>query len=138
MSKKDRGRAIRQNPYLKVHTPIPSRGIDILAATRNGVTVRFNNVNGEPSAVAKALRDEVYNSMVNDPRVSQTLDPWRLTSKTPTYEYDNVWQDELYNTGYSLSEYNSMSEATRKAIFSKEQINMINHRHHLHITIFNY
>ncbi len=131
----------REKPYSKVHTPIPSRGIDIVAATRDGVTVYLNNSKvGQQSQAAMALRNEVYNSMVNDSRVSQALDPWYFRSKVVgnIYNEPNTWQNELDTAGYTLNEYIGMSDTQRKDLFTPMQIRMIEHRHHLHITIFNY
>ncbi|URA09903.1 hypothetical protein [Thermospira aquatica] len=125
------------------------RGIDIVAATRNGVTVRFNNSTvGQQSTAAMALRNEVYNSMVNDPRVSQALDPWWLKSKVPgkIYDYQNSWQNVndtyLIPQGVSLAEFEQMTwEQQLPLLGGDPEIarafkNMLLHRHHLHITLF--
>ncbi|URA10266.1 hypothetical protein [Thermospira aquatica] len=98
------------------------RGIDIVAVTRGNLTVRFNNSTvGPQSQAAMALRNEVYNSMVNDQRVSQALDPWWVKSKIPgnTYNQPNVWQQGYPNGNLSKKRYNFMYK----------------HRHHLHLTI---
>ncbi|URA09422.1 hypothetical protein [Thermospira aquatica] len=120
------------------------RGIDIVAVTRGNLTVRFNNVNGEPSAAARALRNEIYNAFINDPRVSQTLDPWWLKSKIPgkSYNYPNTWQDVnnmyLSPIGVSLIEYDKSSYPQQLQWVNNDGSlrNMLLYRHHLHITLF--
>jgi hypothetical protein len=91
-------------------------GIDITAATRDGVTVRFNNSTvGPQSKEAMRIRDGIYNAFVTDERVSQALDPWEFYGFKSKPRHNNTWKtmdtsDEYCNYYYE-------------------------HRHHLHITI---
>ncbi len=102
----------RQNPYSDVHTPIPGRGIDIVAATRDGVTVYFNNSTiGQQSQAAIALRDEIFNSFVNDSRVSQVLGPWKLYRYQGGPVGNNNWQNVVTQHGKTIAEINSMTWA---------------------------
>ncbi len=117
--------------------------IDITAATRNGVTVRLNNdTAGTQSEEAMRIRDDIYNAFVNDERVSQALDPWRLESRGETsYSLENKWQN-VYNTyllprGISLSEYNDATsqQQLRWVENDSQRKNMLLHRNHLHVSI---
>ncbi len=120
-------------------------GIDIVAVRRGEVMVYFNNSTaGQQSQAAMALRNEVYNSMVNDPRVSQALDPWWLRSKVTGNNYNepNTWQN-VYDTylvpqDISLSQYDDASRQQQLQWVGNVGLrrNMLLHRHHLHITIW--
>jgi len=118
-------------------------GIDITAATRNGVTVRFNNSTvGSQSEEAMRIRDDIYNAFVSDERVGQTRDPWRLESRGETsYSLENKWQN-VYNTyllprGISLFEYNDATsqQQLRWVENDSQRKNMLLHRNHLHVSI---
>jgi hypothetical protein len=118
-------------------------GIDITAATRDGVTVRFNNsAVGSQSEEVMRIRDDIYNAFVSDERVSQALDPWRLESRGETsYSLENKWQN-VYNTyllprGISLSEYNDATsqQQLRWVENDSQRKNMLLHRNHLHVSI---
>lgn len=89
-------------------------GMDITAATRNGVTVRFNNsTGGSQSEEAMRIRDDIYNAFVNDERVSQALDPWEFYGYgTKPERHPNRWAELNLTSG-----------------------DYYKHRHHLHVTV---
>jgi len=113
----------REHPNSPVHTPIPSRGIDIVAATRGDVTVRFNNTSDYASQYTanSGFIQEVHNAFQNDPRVSQVLDPYWMYSGIPnnTIDYANVW-NQPKPPDVSSGWYGQMGA----------------HNNHLHITIW--
>ncbi|URA09136.1 hypothetical protein [Thermospira aquatica] len=99
------------------------RGIDIVAATRGDVTVRFNNTPAYANQYDQNTEfiEEVYTAFYNDPRVSQVLNPSRMLSRDPNNYYDepNIW-----------------NQPKPQKVNSKFYRLMIAHNNHLHITIW--
>ena len=94
------------------------------------------------SKCLQSLRDEIYNAFVNDPRVNQALDPWRLESRSSSYTYNpNKWKNIVADQGRTIAEVNAMTKEElrrfRETLNQKERP-QFDHRHHLHITIFDY
>ncbi|QJR21307.1 hypothetical protein BREVNS_0557 [Brevinematales bacterium NS] len=121
-------------------------GIDITAATRNGVTVRFNNtdnlVPGSNISYANQYDQNIefihqlHNAFQNDSRVNQVLDPWKVCSEDPLYSYNNTWREVLNDKKTSIVQYEAMTQEQKREKFNDKERLMIDHRHHLHITIF--
>lgn len=116
------------------------RGLDITSVVKDGVKVYFNNSLPQyqsQSEQAMALRDTVYQGFVNNSMVSAALDPWYLSyNSDSSRNKDNVWETRLLTSGLSLQQYNGLTTAQRNALMSVEDQTMINHRHHLHITVY--
>jgi hypothetical protein len=119
--------------------------LDIAFITKKGITVNFKNDTvdlAKQSPEAMKLRDEVFNSLWSDKKVTQYLDPWTINlSRNEEDQKSNKWENILNDKWFGADLFrdsNNKTSILNDLELLDNEMRQLQHRHHLHITISYY